>query len=458
VSDLLGFALALPLVALLGWSVTAPLVAPSDGRAFRLALQLTAGLVGLHLWLLGLDLVGLAWSRGSIVGGVVLASALLRWRLGAPGPSAAQRGRLGWGEAVAVAALVAFALAAVAVWSLNPDFIYHWGIKGKRYLLAAGIDFEFLAAPANVVRHPDYPNLLPGLYAATALLAGRWAEPSMLAWTAVAFGLVLAAAREALRDRGSFARQATLAYLGLSGGAFGIGFLTPGGPDWWIALAPLLALPAFLEAGRGEPRAGLRARDAQVALAAALAAGAKVEGLPLAAFLLGVYWLVRGPRERWRSLPRLLLPVGAVAGLWLWGCFAHGLFVEQRGGWPTLRFLPEILVSVGESLRFPEWHRASAVFGLAPALLLMRRTRALGVVLTLQAAFYLYVYLSFPVTTAEEARYLVRSNAARLLLHLFPAVVVGAGLLLDRLLARLEEPPVEADQNAEVSARPQMLP
>jgi hypothetical protein len=235
-----------------------------------------AGLVALHLAMLLLDLAGIPWGRLALAAalGVTAAAgwgwaALRRRRRGPAQPPAAPAAttaggpamtghsaagvppatlRPGWGDAVALAALGTYTALA---WKLNaatPDFVYHWGIKGHRYALARGVDWGFLADPLRLTDHPDYPNLVPDLYAATAIWRGRFDERAMMLWSAVLFGLMLLAARAAWRrgGTGGFAAQAGTAAVGLAVGMFALGYLMAGGADWTVALAALLAAPALL--------------------------------------------------------------------------------------------------------------------------------------------------------------------------------------------------------------------
>jgi len=251
-----------------------------------------AGWVGLHLLLTALELVGIPW-RLPVVLAALAAAAALAWRwLPAPADRTRLPSDLGWGEWLAVAALAVFAVCALSCWIASPDFVYHWGLKGHRFYLAGGVDYGYLGARWNWVVHPDYPNLLPELFAVTALAAGRFDEPAMMLWSVAAFALLLAALREALRraDASRFAAQAALAGVAMAVAAYGINGLSAGGADWLIALALAAALPPLLSPVD-------RRGAAQIGLAAAFAAASKVEGVPLAASLAGVYaaraWMAR---------------------------------------------------------------------------------------------------------------------------------------------------------------------
>jgi hypothetical protein len=405
------------------------LAAPAEDRLYRLALALAAGLVTLYAGLLVLDAVGIPWGPASVV--LTLAAAALAAGLAsrrAPAVPEAGRLRPGWGDGIAALCLAALALAALQMWIVNPDFIYHWGVKGWKFYLAGGIDFDFLTGPGSEPRHIDYPWLVPSLFAATAAVAGGFREAGMMLWTALFFAALLASAREVLRraEVSPFASQSTLAIVGASSAAFGIGFLTAGGADWILALAPLLAWPAFLR----EPD---RTADLTVGIAAALAAGAKIEGLPMAAFLLGLHLLRRGP-GRLKALPVLLTPSILVVAPWLAQGFRHGLFTDPHRGPFDLAHAAAIVPALWSALRVPEWHEAPAALLLLPALLFLRSTRPAAALVGLQLLVYLYVYFAAPAAIAQDLDYYVRSNFSRLASHLVPTLLVACGIAFDRWL------------------------
>jgi len=395
-----------------------------------------AGWVGLHLLLTALGLAGLAW-RLPVVAAALAGAAALAWRwLPAPADRTRLPSDLGWGERLAVAALAVFAACALSLWITTPDFVYHWGLKGHRFYLAGGVDYGYLGAHWNWVVHPDYPNLLPELFAVTSLAAGRFDEPAMMLWSVAAFALLLAALREALRRAGTsrFAAQAALAGVAMAMAAYGIGGLSAGGADWLIALALAAALPPMLSPVD-------RRGAAQVGLAAAFAAASKVEGVPLAASLAAVYaaraWAARaGPgREaaRVRELGArgalaLTLPAAAVTLPWLGEVWHHHLFLDFNSGPLAPERVPRVLAAMAGSM--DQWWSGFA-YGLLllPLLFLDRRLRALAAVVSLQLLFYLYVYLSVRI----EAVTLVKSSFPRLVLHLLPAVLTAAVVALDRL-------------------------
>jgi hypothetical protein len=426
--------LALPAaLAFLGSRFPGALVHPDDSAPHRLVVYGMTGALVLHLLLTGLDALGLRWHPLLVVALLALLATaghrLRRARL----PVAPPGSEAGWGDAVALLALLVFGLSAVTLWTMTPDFVYHWGLKGVRFFLHRGVDYAWLAHPWNWAVHPDYPNLLPELFAASALLAGGFEPSAQMLWTVLFFAMMLASAREALRSADRWTRQAALAILGLTSALFGMGQLMAGAADWMIAAAFLAALPALL---RRPDTAG----DRQVAVAAAFAAASKIEGAPFAVILVAAQLVRRTVAERrldWRSALRLGLPSALVGIPWLLRIFHHGLFLGSNSGPFEIDRARVILPALAEALASPAWHGLSPAVLLGPVLLLVRRVRPVAAVATLQLLFYLYVYFTAPV----ETRYYVLTSFSRLIFHLIPALLVaGAIALNDRAANERSQP------------------
>ena len=426
---LLAAVVLVALLGILGSRFSSALAAPGDGALYRATLYVLSGAVVFHLLLTFLDLLGVPWS---LIGLVVLGAVLfgLAWRFL---PRNLERARLpsdlGWGDGIALCALVAFTLVALTGWITIPDFIYHWGLKGHRFYLARGVDYAYLGQSWNWVLHPDYPNLAPELFAVTALLAGGFDVPAMMLWTGIFFALLLAASREGLRQ--GFTLQTGLALVALVAGAFGMGHPMAGSADWMIALALAAALPPLL---RPPDRTG----DFQVGTAAAFAAAAKFEGVPLAAFLVLVQLARRAPRFSLGATARTGLPAAAVILLWLGRVVHHHLFLPFNAGPLRLSRAGEILPAAMEALATPAWHGFSLAALLPPLLLLHRRTRPFAVVATLQLLFYVYTYLTVRV---DDLRFFVLSNLARLAFHVVPASLVAALVALTSPTLLSQPPP-----------------
>lgn len=392
------------------------------GRALpvrRWTVRLLAGAVIFHLLLTAYDFLGVRWGRLALV---LPLMALAAWGSRTPGTPRTAR-TFDWGDGAALLALATFAAFAWTLWIATPDFVYHWGIKGERFFLARSVDYAWLAKGWNWVTHPDYPNLLPELFAGTALLEGRFEAPPQMLWSVLFFALILVSGREALRQEGPpeeiprpFA-PAGLAIVGFALAGFGIVHRMAGAADWMPALALAAALPALL-------RPADREGDWEVGIAAAFAAASKIEGMPLAAFLAGVQLLRR--REIGSAL-RLGLPTAAVAGTWAVRTFRHGLYQPFNSGTFDLGRAPEVLSGLAEVAGWEEsWRGFTLVLLATPLLLLPRRTRAAGAVISLQLLFYLWTYFS----SAVDAEFQVVSSFPRLAMHLLPAVVVAGSVAL----------------------------
>jgi hypothetical protein len=398
---------------------------PGQGPGHRAALAWTAGALAFYLVLLLLDAVHLPWTRPVLLVTLLLLALAARrlpplprrpWHRPAFAP--------GWGDSTAALALLAFALLAPTLWITLPDFYYHWGMKAQRFALAGGIDHPWLAQPWNGSVHPDYPNLLPALYAATVRLANRFEPSSLMLWTVLFYVLLLASAADTLRRTNLERpiRQGTVALLGLFLATYSIGYRMAGGADGLIALALILALPALLF-----PLTPPWKADLQIALAATLAAAAKIEGVPLAAILLLVHTLRQLPAGLKPSLRALVrttpLPLAIILPWFLQARHDHLFQPTNAGPFDPARLRP-VASAMLDALQAPELHGLPWLAALLPLLLLARRTRPLFAVCAAQLLVYLWAY----VASTLEPRFYVLSNFARLLFHLIPTILLGTAI------------------------------
>jgi len=457
---------------LLGWGIRRLAVRAARGsRAtlFGLALDLATGLLALHLLLLGLQALGIRWTTLSVGGslGLALALLVLARRVLAPPTSHPKTGETQstqlftqpftqpftrpftrslprfWGNAVALLAVLVFTAAAWTLRATHPDFIYHWGIKAKKFLLAGGLDLRYLGRTWNHFVHPDYPTLVPELHTVTSL-PGGFSEPALLLGSVVLFAALLVAVREALHRsaRDPFVQQAGLAFLALGLTAFAVGHRLAGGADLPLAFAFAAALPTLLaphEAPHAQGSDEADRDDWSLGIAAAFAAAVKIEGVLLAATLVSLHGLRRwregrlglarrdGPTylARLARLARIALPSLAVVLPWLAIDLRYGLFQPFNSGTFEPERGPGILSALADGLAVRHWHGLSYLVLAAPLLLLARRTRLVATVVLVQLVFYLWVFF----TLVGDAEQLVRLSLPRLLLPLVPAVVV-AGLVL----------------------------
>jgi hypothetical protein len=412
------------------------LTAPGDGALTRTVFGAMAGMVFFHLLVVVLGLVELRWSLASLGVGLALPIGLaFRFR---PLPDEERRrwpSDLGWGDETALFAVVLFAALALTLWVTTSDFFYHWGLKGERFFLARQVDYGFLARGWGWSIHPDYPNLLPELHAASAILAGRFNASAQMLWSVLFFLLLLAAAREALRQQEPWVRQAGVALLAVSTAAFAFRAQTAGGADWMPALALLAAVPAL---ARRPDRAG----DLQVGIAAAFAAASKVEGVMLGALLIAVQLVRRpeaGSRLGWPRLVRLVAPAAAVVIPWWIEVQRHHLFTVLTSGGLTRERTQTALPAMLDALNIPGWHGFAYVLFLLPLLAFRRPARPLAFVAGGQLLFYVWIYL----VAAFDTRFYVLNSFPRLLFHLVPAVLVGliAALPSHRLMVSTQPLP-----------------
>jgi hypothetical protein len=452
-------ALAAPLLLMLmAASAWVPARALAESWRDRLVIAAVGGHLLLHLLLLAYDRLGLRWSLAGTLGPLLLAAlaggivALARRRSASMAtdptrsgdwhrlpPPGADRHSRPWGLAVAALVVAVFALSAAACWTALPDFVYHWGFKAHRFLLAGGVDWELLAAPESWSIHPDYPLLLPELFAVTAAFAGGWREAPILLWAPLHLALLLLAVDGALlaapgagpRGSGAARRQTALVVVALGLGTFALLQRMAGAADWLVALALVAAALPLLRPpdARGDWRVGI---------CAALAAAAKIEGVPLAVALL-VVQLGRGERswpERARAATRLATPLVLVVAPWLARVLEHGLFQAFNSSAPSAARLLEALPPMLAAITSPSWCGLGLALLALPALLLAApgsstaRVRPLATVIALQLAFYVWTMAS----TAMGGAPLVLAAFPRLLLHLLPAQWVA--LLVAWLPAR----------------------
>jgi hypothetical protein len=458
------FVLALALAA--GHAFRRVLRGREDSRAFAAIVGLAAGLLLLHLALAWLDLLGIPWNAWVVIGAVLAAAMAVRLRFGAarrvPEDRRDQEGAgparrrdepldLGWAGLTGSAMVAFFAVLAASERIAFPDFVYHWGIKGHRYFLARAIDYDFLGREWNLVAHRDYPQLVPEIYALQSMIAGRFSEPALLLWSAVFFAALLVAAREALdawavrRDRA----RVVFAMLALAIAVFAVGHQMAGSVDWIVALALTAALPALI-------RPPVASGELQLGMLAALAASSKLEGIPLAALLIGAgavrrvrQALIGGARPSGRAASgdgaraigsaavRLALPSIVAVTPWLVQGFRHDLFRDPQGGPFEAGRAAAIAAGVWQALLRPEWHLLPLLLLLVPLLFLRRETRVAGGLVALQLAGYLLRYF----TAAFDYQFSVLSSFPRLVFHVFPTVVLGLAAVVDGWAGRPRKSP-----------------
>lgn len=414
--------LALQLALVLVGRAWLPLFAgPGDGAGPRLVLAALAGLLWFDLVALLTSLAGIPWHPAVLAAGLALGfllpRRLFRRHRAAPVRFASD---WGWGDAAAAFVLAVFALLALSLIVANPDYIFHWGYKGAHFHLSRGIDWPFLAELRNWTIHPDYPNLLPALFGASAVLGGRFDSSAQMLWSVFFVALLLLSLRETLRrgfafhPEGRRLQQLGTAIVATTVGTFAVGYLMAGAADLMVALALAAGLPALL--GQA-PRRSL-------ALAAAFAAASKMEGLPLAAFLLLASLPPEKSAGRFRFFAWIAPGLPTLAVVLPWAVQVRRWHLQQPSNFAPFDpdRIPQVFAAIRTSLSAPELHYLPWLILLVFPLWLVAGSRRFAAVATAQLAFYLWAYLA----SVLPIWFYVLSSCTRLFFQLTPAVLVAA--------------------------------
>ena len=150
--------LAIPYVRSLDWPA-------------RIGIAFAGGMLIGSVLMFAMSVLHVRWSQPLLIGMVlpaVIVGGVFAMRRGAPAPSPAGAGAT-W--ILAVIALTAYA--ALTGRETCLDLLFFWGPKGIHFAMAGAIDLDFLLYPFYFLMHPDYPPLLPLVYAWGATFAGK---------------------------------------------------------------------------------------------------------------------------------------------------------------------------------------------------------------------------------------------------------------------------------------------
>ena len=404
---LLSFA-ALPLLGLASWALPGVARLPPWGRASAAA---ASGALLLAVEMFLFHLAGVRWSLPALAAPLVLlgvAATILsrgriaRRRAGSPRP---------WGALVLGGIPLALATyAAATARATSVDLLLFWGTRGARFAAAGGIDVPFLADPRHRFMHPDYPPLLPFLYAWGTLASGRFP------WGAALLTMPL-----------------FILLAGLALGTVGRSTGDPEAPYWGGVLVALLSFTgvASLSAGNAEPPLlffetlalagiaygrGIRRLDAVASLGLAGAVWTKVEGAMFAALATACFlWLHRRDPKRWSRLLAVAGPAAGLLAAWLLWAGHNGLLQgylgRTYGAFSTERWtrvLAELAAAADYGVFYLPW--------IAVLLLLAHRGRRGGFVFAVAAAlFVLFTFFSYLHGSFDPGPW-IRWSAPRLLM------------------------------------------
>jgi hypothetical protein len=429
------------------------------GEALLLAPALPAGVLGLA------SLLSIEWSRGLLaVGGiaVVVGLALLRGWTGRRRPVAVDRSRLDLALAVPLAVLVLLLLLGYAQFAFvsagaENDFIGIWGAKGRTFFESGGVDREYLTSHWRAYAHPDYPILVPLIFASVAVLAGGWSESlSGLVYVVLAMGGLVLVRAELRKVTGRVAIQ-----------ALGVLAVVPFVMSPWIGLADgplaLLALAALLRLGSGLD-GGARPDFTIGGIFLGLAMATKNEGVALGVIAI----LLLALRRRNGVLLVALWPTVAIAAPWLVVRSVLGLSTDLFEGGALSRVVARL--TVGDELtrmleylvvyRPGQWILYLAFICV---FVLWRRRLTVGAWFILAvAALQVLTYLGAYLVTPLPLEWHVRWSWERLLSQIGASLAVVAIVTLARVadkvsvrrgfLALVGPGPEVEDQQADADA------
>jgi len=397
--------LLVPLLGLWVWRLEAVRKLQRDAR---IAAAFAAGGLAMSVAMAALSLAGIQWSRTSLflVAAVLFVAGL---RYGLRDAQASSEGSV---SRTAVAGILVFlVLTGYGVLTAREsagDLHFFWGPKAVRFFRAGGIDVSYLADKNFYFAHPDYPPLLPMLYAWSHTVAHQfsfWA--AVLTMILFLFGAVAFVRGATGDDWGALLMAGTLAYT------FAVG-CAAGGADPPLIFFEVIALAAltFLEGRRGA--------DVLAAIGLAGAAWTKVEG---ATFVIAVVIALLVLRRGFLRTLRLAAPAALLLGAWMVFLFANGLVDLYRGAtmgifWSALPNTIRLVATSGtyELYALP-WLAPIALVALGDA-----RRAALPLViagLTLGATLFFYLHVADPT-------WWIAASAPRVLLTPLTALLIAA--------------------------------
>jgi hypothetical protein len=374
--------------------------------AARFGFALATGILLAALLMYVYALLGIHWSRTNL-GLPMLAIAALGFR---PRRIAFSRPNL--------LIIVFFALTTYAIADARAtcgDLVFIWAPKAQAFATARTIDVKFLSFPHYYLMHPDYPPLVPLIYAFGTIAAHgfSWWAPLFTAL------LVLAAIIGVLSGFGAPPRAITFV-TGLLTFTFVSAYL-PGGADPFLLLFESIAVISLTF----EP-------DEIWIPSFALAGGAfsKVEGLSFAIIVAIAYALSR--RRIVRALA-LLVPTALLIGSWLLFAAKHGLLDQYARAnttvhWPLLGHVLHFVA------KFSSYNALWIPWIVAVIPLITSRERRAALLPLLAACGSITSTIFFYLHNAEPG-YWIASSADRILVTPLMCIAVASAAVWNRVEA-----------------------
>jgi hypothetical protein len=375
--------------------------------AARLAVAGAAGMLIVGAVLGALSMVGIAWSRTSVMPIlVVVAGAGLYGEFRRPRRPPLHRSE----GAVVAGMLVILALTLYGLLSAREscgDLHFFWGPKAIRFHHDGGVTVAYLT-DKDTIANPGYPLLLPLVYAWTLQLSRQfswWA--AILATALFLFGAVALVRGTSRDDRGALLMAATLAYAIAIGAAAGAGEA----PLLLFETLTLVAL-TFID----DPRA-------QTLLAALGLVGAvmlKIEG---AVFAIAVVAALIVTRKAIRTAAMIAAPAALVLGAWLWFVKSHGILEYYRGAAMPV-YLDAFARTILLTAKVGSYNLLWLPWLVPVALVILGNARAASLplivaLLTLGATAFYYIHVPDPT-------WWIANSAPRVLLTPLAALLIAA--------------------------------
>lgn len=331
---------------------------------------------------------------------------------------------------LALAGVIAagYALYATAGPIAEFDFLSDWGLKGRVFWEAQGIDWTFLESARYRATHADYPILLPLAFDSVALVSGEWNDRSFgvlyVAW-ACATLLIL---RRLLLLEGASPTYAALASVAM----------LPLAASPWIGIAegPLVA---YGTSGLMLLRYGIAHEDARAQRAGALLLGiaALIKNEGVAILVAAALAALLSSRKSRRAAVHFVVPF-ILAGAWQLVRFAHGLQTDLTSGSALSRIINTVRAphDLLQALVAYDLGKPLMWFGIVVALVitgkeLLVNERFAILTIIFQCGSYLVAYMSTP----HDVQWHVRWSLERLVAHVALAITF---VILSRLRPYLD--------------------
>ena len=377
----------------------------------RLAIAGAAGVLSVSLVLSVLSVLQIPWSRTSVF--VPLAAIAIAGL--ALSKKALEHPRVGGGAAIAAIALL-FTYGLLTARLSSGDLHFFWGPKSILFYQNDGVTIEALQSLSNKYMNPDYPLLLPLVYAWSQIVARQFSW-----WAALlASGLFLFGGIVVLR---STSRDGPVAVLMAAALAYAVAKShSSGAAEPLLLLFETIALCALVFVDDE------RTQTILAALGLAGAAATKIEG---ATFAIAVVLALLLVRRDWKRAIVIGAPAGLIVIGWMAFVRAYKISLLYTAGTLPMFFeaIPMTLTALAKTASYGvyglPWIAAIALIAIGDT----PRAAALPIVvsiLTIGAAIFFYIHMPDP-------RVWIAGSGERVLLTPLCALLIAAAAASRRI-------------------------